>query len=88
MQAHFIKMWNKELNYIGKAYDILGDKIRAFYNTCWSIGIKETQFHAVFPLILKENALEFYLDRLGPDMTFAETYRGLRSHFDIRVNRE
>ncbi|KAF4470049.1 hypothetical protein FALBO_3049, partial [Fusarium albosuccineum] len=86
--TQFVKIWRKEMNYTGEAYDILDEKIRYFLNICSTIGIKETQFHAAFTNILDKKALEYYSYYMQPDMTFAEMYWALRDHFDTEVNRE
>ena len=50
--AQFVKIWDKNLDYTGEAYDILDDKIRYFLDTCYTVAIKQSQFHAVFLSIL------------------------------------
>ncbi|KAF4471164.1 Ribonuclease H [Fusarium albosuccineum] len=86
--TQFVKIWRKEMNYTGEAYDILDEKVRYFLNVCSNVGIKETQFHAAFTNILDKKALEYYSYHMQPNMTFAEMYWTLRNHFDTEVNRE
>ena len=50
--AQFVKIWDRNSNYTSKVYDILDDKIRYFLDTCYTVAIKQSQFHAVFSSIL------------------------------------
>ena len=38
--AQFIKIWDKNSNYIGEVYDILDNKIRYLIDKCYTIAIK------------------------------------------------
>ena len=50
--AKFVKIWDKNSNYTGEAYDILDDKIRYFLDRCYTVAVKQSQFHAIFSSIL------------------------------------
>jgi len=85
--AAFVKIWPRESNYTGEAYDILDDKFRRFLTTCNTVGIRETQFHAVFPSILSGDAQDYYVYSTNPELTFTEVYNNMKLHFDTEVNK-
>lgn len=52
MIAQFVKIWNKNSNYIREAYNILDNKIRYFIDIYYTVTIKQSQFYAMFSSIL------------------------------------
>ena len=75
------------MNYIGKAYDILDNKIRYFLNICYIVAIKESQFHAVFASILSVRAKDYFVYNVNQNLTFAEMYNQMKTKFDTEVNK-
>ena len=59
--AQFVKIWDKNSNYISKIYDIFDDKIRYFLDICYTVAIKQSQFHAVFSSILLGQAKDYFI---------------------------
>ncbi|WP_375449258.1 hypothetical protein, partial [uncultured Nostoc sp.] len=85
--AQFIKIWDKNSNYTGKAYDILDDKIRYFFDTCYIVAIKQSQFYAVFSSILSGQAKDYFVYNVNQNLTFAEMYTKMKMRFDTEVNK-
>lgn len=86
--ATFGKLWQKENNYTGDAYDILDDKIRYFLDVCRTVQIQPDQFHAVFSMILTGKAKEYFIYQVDRRLTFADMYTKMKMHFDTEVNRQ
>ena len=59
--AQFVKIWNKNSNYIGKAYDILDDKIQYFLKTYCTVAIQQLQFHVVFMSISSGRVKDYFV---------------------------
>ena len=53
--AQFIKIWDKNSNYIGKAYDI--------FDIYYKVTIKQSQFHVLFIILTKTWYLLKYTTR-------------------------
>ena len=85
--GQFVKIWNKESNYTGEPYDILDDKVRYFLDTCCTVGIGQTQFHAVFSSILSGRAKDYFVYNINRNWTFADMYNSMKMHFDTEVNK-
>ena len=85
--AQFVKIWDKNSNYTGEAYDILDDKIRYFLDTCYTVAIKQSQFHAVFLSILSGRAKDYFVYNVNQNLTFAEMYNQMKTKFDTEVNK-
>ena len=85
--AQFVKIWDKNSNYTGEAYDILDDKIRYFLDTCYTVAIKQSQFHAVFSSILSGRAKDYFVYNVNRNLTFAEMYTMMKTKFDTEVNK-
>ena len=81
--AQFVKIWDKNSNYTGEAYDILDDKIRYFLDTCYTVAIKQSQFHAVFSSILSGRAKNHFVYNVNRNLTFAEMYTKIKTKFDF-----
>ena len=85
--AQFVKIWDKNSNYTGEAYDILDDKIRYFLDTCYTVAIKQSQFHAVFSSILSSRAKDYFVYNVNRNLTFAEMYNQMKTKFDTEINK-
>ena len=85
--AQFVKIWDKNSNYTGEAYDILDDKIRYFLDTCYTVAIKESQFYAVFSSILSGRAKDYFVYNVNQNLTFAGMYNRMKTKFDTEVNK-
>ena len=59
--AQFVKIWDKNSNYIGEEYNTLNDKIRYFLDICCTIAIKQSQFHVVFMSYLSGRAKDYFV---------------------------
>ena len=59
--AQFIKIWDKNSNYTGEAYNILDNKIWYFFDTCYIVAIKQSQFHTMFLSILLSQAKDYFI---------------------------
>ena len=62
--AQFVKIWDKNSNYTGGAYNILNDKIQYFLDICYIVVIKQLQFHVVFLLILSSRVKNYFVLRI------------------------
>ena len=85
--AQFVKIWDKNTNYTGEAYDIFDDKIRYFLDTCYTVAIKHSQFHAIFSSILSGRAKDYFVYNVNRNLTFAEMYTKMKTKFDTEVNK-
>ena len=85
--GQFKKAWNKENNYTGEVYDILEDKFRFFLDVCYTSGIRQTQFHAVFSTILSGRAALYFLHNVPRHLTFADMYLAMERHFNTEQNK-
>ena len=85
--AQFVKICDKNSNYIGEAYDIFHDKIRYFLDTCYTVAIKQSQFHAVFLSILSGQAKDYFVYNVNQNITFAEMYGKMKIQFDTEINK-
>ncbi len=85
--AQFIKIWDKNSNYTSKAYNILDNKIRYFLNTCYTVAIKQLQFHVVFSSILSGRAKDYFVYNINRNLTFAKMYNQIKMKFDTEVNK-
>ncbi|KAI1430907.1 hypothetical protein GGR50DRAFT_700807 [Xylaria sp. CBS 124048] len=85
--AHFMKAWNREHNYTGKLYDVLEDKFRFFLDTCYTLGIRQSQFHAVFSLTLSGRAALYFIHEIPRQWTFTDMYLALDCHFNTEQNK-
>ncbi len=85
--AQFVKIWDRNSNYIGKVYDILDDKIQYFLNICYTVAIKQSQFQAVYLFILSGWAKDYFVYNVNQNLTFAEMYNQIKMKFDKKVNK-
>lgn len=85
--VQFIKIWNKNLNYIDKAYDIFDDKIQYFFNICYTTVVKQYQFYIIFLSILSGQVKDYFVYNINQNMTFAKIYSKINIKFDIKVNK-
>ena len=81
--AQFVKIWDKNSNYTGEAYDILDDKIRYFLDTCYTVAIKQSQFYAVFSSILSGRTKDYFVYNVNQKLTFAKMYIKIKTKFDF-----
>ena len=82
--VQFVKIWNKNLNYIGKTYNILDTKIWYFFDKCYTVVIKQSQFYAVFSSILSSRAKNYFVYNINQNLIFAEMYTKIKK-FDTEV---
>lgn len=47
----FIKAWKRDSNYTGKLYDLLADKVDAFYNFCYHADEQPENFHGSISVV-------------------------------------
>ena len=85
--GQFKKAWNKENNYTGEVYDILEDKFRFFLDVCYTSGIRQTQFHAVFSTILSGRAALYFLHNVPRHWSFTDMYLAMERHFNTEQNK-
>ncbi len=85
--AQFVKIWDRNSNYIGETYNILDDKIRYFLDTYYIVAIKQSQFHAVFSSILSGRTKDYFVYNVNQNLTFAEMYNQMKMKFDTEVNK-
>lgn len=85
--AQFVEIWDKKLNYTSKVYDILDDKIRYFFDICYIVAIKQSQFHALLSSILWGRAKDYFFYNAHRNLTFAEMYTKMKTKFDTEVNK-
>ena len=76
--AQFVKIWDKNSNYISKVYNIFAYKIRYFLDTCYTVVIKQSQFYAVFLSILSIQAKDYFVYNVNWNMMFAEMYSKIK----------
>ncbi|CAD6503350.1 BgTH12-03016 [Blumeria graminis f. sp. triticale] len=81
----FSKIWNKEYNFTGAAYNILDDTVRQFQLTCSQIDIAPSQLHAIFRMTLSGAAQKWSLYSLSNSAKFCDMYLILKSHFDTSI---
>ena len=81
--AQFVKIWDKNSNYTGKAYNIFDNKIRYFLDTYYTVGIKQSQFNAMFSSILLGKAKNYYIYNVYRNLTFAKMYTKMKTKFDF-----
>lgn len=82
----FIDLWSHEWDYSGELYDVLDDKVRQMLSLCSTLGIKASQFHVVFRMILTGRARTYYVYNIHYDETFATAYKKVKNRFDDAVN--
>ncbi|CAD6502177.1 BgTH12-02416 [Blumeria graminis f. sp. triticale] len=82
----FSKIWNKEYNFTGAAYNILDNTVRQFQLTCSQIDIAPLQLHAIFRMTLLGAAQKWSLYSLSNSAKFCNMYLILKSHFDTSIN--
>lgn len=82
----FIELWNHNFDYTGELYDILDDKVRLMLNLCKTLGIQASQFHAIFPSILRGRAEIYYVYNVHHNDTFATAYKKVKNRFDDAAN--
>jgi hypothetical protein len=87
-ELKFINRWDKEMNYSGKAYDILDDIVAIFLERCHDLGIRLSQLHGIFPCILTGAAKRYYINHIPRKTTFAGIYRMLERRFDNGINKD
>ncbi|CAD6502171.1 BgTH12-02410 [Blumeria graminis f. sp. triticale] len=85
-QTSFIKLWNRNQNYTGEAYDLLDNKVRYFLRICYNLSIPVQYFHGLFSHILDGEAQAFYLSYVPKDDTFYNQYTKMKYHFDTEIN--
>lgn len=85
--AQFVKIWDKNLNYIGKTYDIFNDKIWYFLDLYCIIVIKQSKFHAIFSLILTDQTKDYFVYNVNWNITFAEMYTKIKTKGYTKVNK-
>ena len=56
---------NDDRKYNGEEYNILDIKLQVFYDYCFKIRLLDTQYYSVFLIMLKEQASNFYYDKLS-----------------------
>lgn len=86
--AQFVKTFDDSRKYTGEPYDLLDDKMKMFFNICYHAEIQPSQFHAVFPRMLKGRAETYYLHFVLRTDTFATAYLKVKTHFDTDLNHE
>jgi hypothetical protein len=88
VRTQFIKMVEKDMRYIGEAYDVIDDKVKLFLDLCYSAEIQPSQFHAVFSHVLAGHAREYYVTKCDREFTFDVVYQRLKTNFDTDVNKK
>jgi hypothetical protein len=86
VMVSFRKFWQKEDSYTGEAYDILDDRVRIFIRNCKSVGIRPSQYAAIFGYTLQGAAKDYVLHNVPEEATFRKQYLLLKAHFDTEVN--
>ena len=85
--AQFIKIWDRNSNHTGEEYDILEDKIRYFFITCYTVAIKQSQFYALLLSILSDRTKDYIVYNVNRNLTFAKIYNQMKTKFDTEVNK-
>lgn len=85
--SKFLKSFDNNYKWSGEPYDFLDDKVRIMLNICHFNDIYPNQFYAILPRILKGRAEHFYINHIGPNVTFQEAYLALKDHFETDTNR-
>lgn len=85
--AQFVKIWDKNSNYIKETYDILDNKIGYFFNICYTVDIKQSQFYTMFSSILSGQAKDYFVYNVKQNLAFAEMYNQMKTKFDTEVNK-
>jgi hypothetical protein len=55
---------NNNKKYRGEAYNILNTKLQVFYNYCIIVRVPEEQYHIAFLIMLKNQASNFYYNKI------------------------
>jgi hypothetical protein len=80
----FTKMWDREKKCTGKPYDLLDNKLKIIYSTCYHEDTQPDKFHAVFLRILEGRAQDYYLHLVDQRMdTFLNVNTKLKNHSDV-----
>ncbi|WYZ38888.1 hypothetical protein EsH8_III_000802 [Colletotrichum jinshuiense] len=78
---------NDDMKYGGGMYDALEYKLRIFRDSCHKARIPQSHFAGVFPIMLKDQALSFYFDRLwevnvNPPIDFQTMVSLMKQYFE------
>lgn len=86
-QTGFTKIFNNDDRYTGNLYDLSDDKVLLFLNICQAAGIKQSQFHTVFPRILTSRVRNFQLYHISNSDDFGQQYLKIKRHFEHDIHR-
>jgi hypothetical protein len=73
---------NNNKKYRGEVYNILNAKLQVFYNYCITVGVLEEQYYIAFLIILKNQASDFYYNKImGRLYNFITIVQMVKTHF-------
>jgi hypothetical protein len=73
MLTDFAKLYNNDFKFGGNYYDMLNTKLRVFYDLCNKAGIGPKYYHAVYNIMLKGKAQDFYYQHFSRQSYSFET---------------
>lgn len=85
--AQFVKIQDKNSDYISETYNIFDKKIRFPLDICYIATIKQLQFYAVFLSFVFGQAKDYFVYNVHQNMMFAEMYSKIKIYFDVEVNK-